>query len=125
MKYFWKNIAFAAAISIVALPAVAQDQPSAAATVPVRTLTIRAKKYAFDPAEITLKKDQPVKLELTSDDVEHSLLVPALGINAIMKKGQTTDVTVTPKETGDFKGKCGKFCGFGHDKMHFMVHVVN
>jgi len=85
---------------------------------------IHAEKYKFLPAEITLKQDQTVKLELTSDDIEHSLEVPGLGINGIMKKGEVTDVIVTPTKTGDYKGKCGKFCGFGHGKMHFLVHVV-
>ena len=106
----------------------AQENASAApaaATNAAPTITIHAKKYEFIPAEITLKKDQTVKLELTSDDVEHSLEVPGLSINSIMKKGEVTDVEITPKKMGDFKGKCGKFCGFGHGKMHFLVHVVN
>lgn len=128
MKSIWKPVLLASALAIVSLPALAQDSGSGSSTssaAPVRTIEIQAKKFEFEPAQITLKKDQPVKLELTSDDVEHSLVVPALGINGVMKKGETTDVMVTPKETGDFKGKCGKFCGIGHGKMHFVVHVVN
>lgn len=127
MKFAWTNIALISAVVLFALPVMAQE--GAAATIPpaaaARTLAIHAKKFAFDPAAITLKKDETVKLELTSDDVEHSLVVPALGIDAVVKKGEMTDVVVTPKETGDFKGKCGKFCGIGHGKMHFVVHVVN
>ena len=96
-----------------------------AAQQPVQTITIHAKKYEFVPAEITIKKGETVKLELTSDDVRHSLEVKALGINGDMQKGKMTDVMVTPEQTGDFKGKCGHFCGMGHDKMHFVVHVVN
>lgn len=126
MKFAWKNIVCASAFSLFVIPVMAQDaaptgKPTAMAE---RTIVIHAKKFDFGPSEITLKKDQPVKLELTSDDVEHSLVVPALGISGIMKKGETTDVMVTPKEAGDFKGKCGKFCGLGHGKMHFVVHVV-
>ncbi|MGA8289761.1 MAG: cupredoxin domain-containing protein, partial [Acidobacteriaceae bacterium] len=99
--------------------------PAPAAATPVRTITIEAKKYEFIPAEVTLKIDQTVKLELTSEDVEHSLEVRGLGINSVMKKGEVTEINVTPTKVGNFKGKCGKFCGFGHGKMHFMVHVVN
>ena len=90
-----------------------------------QTITIHAKKFEFIPAEITLKKGETVKLELTSDDVHHSLLVKGLGINGDMKKGKITEVTITPEETGDFKGECGVFCGMGHKKMRFIVHVVN
>jgi cytochrome c oxidase subunit 2 len=104
----------------------AQKNPAPAATVtPARTITIQAKKYEFIPAEITLKRDETVKLELTSDDVEHSLEVPGLGINSVTKNGEVTEVDVTPIKAGDFRGKCGKFCGLGHGNMHFMVHVVN
>jgi cytochrome c oxidase subunit 2 len=104
----------------------AQENPAPAVAPSAATvITIRAKKYEFIPAEITLKKDQTVKMELISDDVEHSLEVPGLGINSVMKKDEVTDIEVTPTKIGDFKGKCGKFCGFGHGKMHFLVHVVN
>jgi cytochrome c oxidase subunit 2 len=119
-----KRAVLASTLVLVALPALAQDSTPLSPAASVRTIQIQAKKFEFEPAEITLKKDQPVKLELTSDDVEHSLVVPGLGIRGIMKKGKTTDVMVTPKETGDFNGKCGKFCGLGHGKMHFVVHVV-
>ena len=128
MKFVSVKLALIAAIATVGLPLIAQENPApapAATATPARTITIHAKKYEFIPAEITLKKDQTVKIELTSGDVEHSLELPGLGINSVMKKGEVTEVDVTPTEIGDFKGKCGKFCGLGHRKMHFMVHVVN
>ncbi len=128
MKFVSAKLVLVATMALVGWPLIAQENPTtapAASSSTAPTITIHAKKYAFIPAEITLKKDQTVKLELTSDDVEHSLEVPALGINSVMKKGEVTEVEVTPIKTGDFKGKCGKFCGFGHRKMHFMVHVVN
>ena len=125
MKLVSAKLVLAAVMLLVGWPLMAQETPAPAAASAVPAITIHAKKYEFIPAEITLKKDQTVKLELTSDDVEHSLEIPALGINSVMKKGVVTEVEVTPTKLGDFKGKCGKFCGFGHGKMHFMVHVVN
>jgi cytochrome c oxidase subunit II len=128
MKLNWKKFAVIPALALLAFPAIAQNQPAAAspdAATPARVIVIHAKKFEFVPPEITLTKDQTVKLELTSDDVLHSLVVPELKIRGIMKKGQMTDVIVTPTQTGDFKGKCGIFCGPGHGKMRFTVHVVN
>ncbi|MGC1870653.1 MAG: cupredoxin domain-containing protein [Acidobacteriaceae bacterium] len=128
MKLISAKLVLIAATATVGWPLIAQENPApvpAATATPARTITIHAKKYEFVPDEITLKKDQTVKLELTSDDVEHSLEVPGLGINSVMKKGVVTEIDVTPTKIGNFKGKCGKFCGFGHGKMHFMVHVVN
>ncbi|MGC2512219.1 MAG: cupredoxin domain-containing protein [Acidobacteriaceae bacterium] len=127
MKFISAKLVLVAALALVGWPLIAQENPAPAqaAATPVRTITIEAKKYEFIPAEVTLKIDQTVKLELTSEDVEHSLEVRGLGINSVMKKGEVTEINVTPTKVGNFKGKCGKFCGFGHGKMHFMVHVVN
>ncbi|MHB1744662.1 MAG: cupredoxin domain-containing protein [Acidobacteriaceae bacterium] len=125
MKSASAKFALVIAAALGGLPPMAQANPSPVTSAAVTTITIHAKKYEFIPAEITLKKDQTVKLELTSDDVEHSLEVPGLGIDGVMKKSKVTEVEVTPTKTGDFKGKCGKFCGLGHGKMHFVVHVVN
>lgn len=128
MKLAGKYLAFASALALFICPAVAQNTsqsttPDAAA--PARTIMIHAKRYEFVPDEITLQKDQTVKLELTSDDVEHSLVVPGLEIDGKMTKGQVTDVIVTPTKVGDFRGRCGIYCGIDHRKMHFTVHVVN
>lgn len=90
-----------------------------------RTIEVHAKRYAFSPAEITIKKGEPVKLALTSDDVTHSLVIPELNVRELIKKGQTTEVTITPPKEGDFKGKCGHFCGSGHGSMVFTVHVTD
>jgi cytochrome c oxidase subunit 2 len=89
------------------------------------TIEIHAKRYAFIPAEITLKKGRPVKLELVSDDVVHSLVIDGLHLRARMPAGEKVEMTVTPNQAGDFKGKCGVFCGSGHGQMALVVHVVN
>ncbi len=127
MKFAGMKLVVVFMAALVGWPLMAQENTSPASPStarPVRTIVIQAKKYKFIPAEITLQKDQTVRLELTSDDVEHSLEVPGLGINGVMKKSKVTEVEVTPTKVGDFKGKCGKFCGLGHGKMRLIVHVV-
>jgi cytochrome c oxidase subunit 2 len=88
-------------------------------------IEIHAKRFSFTPAEITINKGETVTLALTSDDVSHSLLVEGLHINSPITKGHVTEVKVTPTTTGDFKGRCGRFCGSGHGSMLFVVHVVD
>ncbi len=90
-----------------------------------KTIVIHARKYAFTPNAITLKKDETVKLVLISDDVHHSLAVRGLGIRSDIKPGHPVDVFVTPTTVGDFPGACSFFCGSGHRDMEFMVHVVD
>jgi len=90
-----------------------------------RTIEIHAKQFKFEPSEITIRKGETVKLVLYSDDVPHALAVAGLPIHADMVKGHPSTVLVTPEQTGDFQGKCSKFCGAGHRDMHFVVHVVS
>jgi cytochrome c oxidase subunit 2 len=90
-----------------------------------RTIEVHARRFAFSPSEITIKKGESVKMVLISDDVTHSLVVPDLHINEEVKRGNATRITITPTVGGDFQGKCGHFCGSGHGRMVFIVHVVN
>ena len=87
-------------------------------------IEIHAKRFSFAPAEITIKRGETVTLALTSDDVSHSFLIEGLHINSPITKGHVTEVTVTPTTVGDFKGRCGRFCGSGHGSMLFVIHVV-
>jgi cytochrome c oxidase subunit II len=97
---------------------------SALAQASARRIEIHARRFSFFPAEITIEKGETVTLALTSDDVPHSLLIEGLNINGTMTKGHVTEVTLTPETAGDFKGRCGRFCGSGHGSMLFVVHVV-
>ncbi|HEV2276415.1 MAG TPA: cupredoxin domain-containing protein [Acidobacteriaceae bacterium] len=87
------------------------------------TIVVHAHRFAFVPAEITVKQGEPVTLELISDDVTHLLLVPDLGISQEIAKGHPARVTFTAQKAGDFSGQCGRFCGSGHGSMVFTVHV--
>lgn len=109
--------AFAAALLVVAVPVVPAGSQQ-------RTIEIHAKRFAFAPAEITVKKGETVSLSLISDDVPHSLLIEGLGVNAAIAKGHASQVQIMPTKSGDFAGRCGKFCGSGHGQMRFVVHVT-
>jgi cytochrome c oxidase subunit 2 len=109
-----------AAFAVLGGPAVLHTGSAQAAG---QTIEIHARRYDFSPAEITLKKGETTTIKLFSDDVTHSLVVKELGINKEVSKGHPEEVTVTPDKTGDFRGKCGRFCGSGHGSMALTVHV--
>lgn len=90
----------------------------------IRTIEVHAHRYAFEPSEITVRKGETVQLKLISDDVTHSLLISDLGINEPITKSHPSQVTLTPQSVGDFHGRCGHFCGSGHGRMIFTVHVM-
>jgi len=109
-------------ISALALALVLATAISSAET--VQDIKITASKFQFSPNEITVKKGQPVKLEVLSSDANHGLTIPAFGIRGDAKKGDTATFEFTPKEAGTFQGKCAHFCGKGHGSMIMTVHVV-
>lgn len=85
---------------------------------------ITARRFAFTPAEITVKRGRPVVLTLRSEDVTHGLRLRDLSVNVQVKPGATTEVRFIPDRIGDFTGHCSVFCGSGHGSMEFTVHVV-
>lgn len=96
----------------------------AAGTQSPRVIEVHARRYAFTPSAISVKKGQPVELKLFSDDVAHSLMVKDLGINQVVTRNKPADVTFTPSRAGMFSGKCGRFCGEGHGRMLFTIQVT-
>jgi cytochrome c oxidase subunit II len=87
-------------------------------------IKITAKRFEYNPKEITLKKGVPVVLEFTSLDRLHGFKCAALGVRADIKPGQVTKVPLTPQKVGDFEFHCDNFCGSGHGNMSGMFHVV-
>lgn len=96
----------------------------AQAQIAPQTIVIEAHRFTYSPAEITLKKGQPVVLVLKSLDVAHGLRFRDLNISIKVKAGGTTETQFTPDKTGDFIGHCSTFCGSGHGSMMFKLHVV-
>lgn len=94
----------------------AQDGP--------KTIDVVAKRFAYLPGEITLKKGQPVILNLKSEDVAHGIKFKELNLQAKIDKGGTGQLAFTPTQTGDFVGHCSVFCGSGHGSMTLTLHVV-
>jgi cytochrome c oxidase subunit 2 len=93
----------------------AQDAP--------RRIEITAKRFAFEPGEITLKKGQPVTLVVTSKDVAHGLRFRDLNVELRVSAGGKSEVHFTPQKSGDFVGHCSVFCGSGHGEMMLTLHV--
>lgn len=99
--------------------------PKAQAEAGPRRVAVTAKRFSFEPAEITLKKGEPVDLVLKSLDVPHGLRFRELNVDVKASKGGTAEVHFTPNQTGDFVGHCSVFCGMGHGSMTLKLHVVN
>lgn len=94
----------------------AQDTP--------QRIEITAQRFNYTPNEITLKKDVPVVLVLTSKDVNHGLKFKELNLDLKINKHATIEVPFTPTTVGTFVGQCSVFCGAGHGSMKMTFHVT-
>lgn len=92
-------------------------QESSAAAGGTDTIQMTAKKYEFDPAEITVKQGQHVKLVITAIDRDHGFKLDAYNVDQRLKKGVATPVEFTADKTGTFPFECSVVCGLGHKRM--------
>jgi cytochrome c oxidase subunit 2 len=106
-----KPVSAALAIVLVAAAAL-----RAAAAEP-RVVRIVAKRFSYTPSEITLKKGEPVVLELVSEDRVHGFKLPAFKIRSDVRPNEVTRIPFTPDNAGTFTFACDVFCGDGHDDM--------
>lgn len=114
---------FAQLFFLLLVFAVALSPQSVRAQAPQR-IEITAKRFAFAPADITVKKGQPVVLVLKSLDVAHGIRFRELNVAVRVKAGGTAEVQFTPTQAGNFVGHCYVFCGSGHGSMSITLHVV-
>ncbi len=88
-----------------------------------QVIRITAKRFVYDPEELTLKKGVPVVLEFTSLDVLHGFNCPDLGIRSDIPPNKTTTLRFVPQKTGTFPFHCDNFCGSGHEGMSGSITV--
>lgn len=84
-----------------------------------------AKKYAFTPATIMVKRGERVQLIITALDREHGFKLAAFHVNQKLAKGVPTTVEFTADKAGTFAFECSVFCGLGHHRMKGKLIVEN
>jgi cytochrome c oxidase subunit II len=89
-----------------------------------QVIRITARKFAFLPGEITLKRGVPVVLEFVTADVVMGFSAPDFKVRADIIPGEVARVRLVPQQTGTFEYLCDIFCGDGHEGMSGKIHVV-
>jgi cytochrome c oxidase subunit II len=82
-----------------------------------KVVKLTAKKFEYSPSEITVKKGEPVVLEISSEDVKHGFNLPNFGVRLDVKPGAVNRVRFIPDKAGRFTFHCDVFCGDGHEDM--------
>ena len=72
--------------------------------------------------EIRIPAGRPVYLGLTSQDVIHSLWIPALNGKMDTVPGRVTGLRLQADKPGVYRGQCAEYCGAQHARM--ALHVV-
>jgi cytochrome c oxidase subunit II len=71
--------------------------------------------------DIHIPAGQPVRVVLSSIDVNHSFWVPQLTAKTDLIPGHTTSMWIQADRPGTYRGQCAEFCGLQHANMIFFV----
>lgn len=74
--------------------------------------------------ELVVPLNQPVKLDLISQDVLHSLYIPAFRIKEDLVPGKDNYMWFIPQELGEYDILCAEYCGERHSYMLSKVRVL-
>ena len=118
-----RKAAFASLLSLALIALMVSSGANRAHADDIPVVEITAKRFAFTPDKITLKKGQTVKLRLHSEDVTHGFFLRPLKLDEEIPAGQTIEVTVTPQTAGTFMTICDHFCGANHGNMTMTIVV--
>jgi len=75
--------------------------------------------------EIVVPVNTPVKLNITSADVIHSLFIPSFRVKVDAVRGIQTYAWFISEKEGEYFFQCTEFCGTGHSDMTGVVRVVS
>lgn len=94
-------------------------------------IQVVAKKWAWSfiypnghiEADLHVPIDRPIRLVMTSDDVIHSLYVPAFRVKMDIVPGRYNKTWFLPREVGEYQLFCAEYCGTQHSTMLAKVVV--
>ena len=75
--------------------------------------------------DLILPVNTPVKINLVSLDVIHSLYIPAFRIKSDMIPGREKSMWFIPETTGQYDLYCAEYCGLRHSYMNAKVKVLS
>jgi len=77
-----------------------------------------------DSKHLVIPVGRPVVLKLTSQDVIHSLFVPAFRAKKDCVPGRVNTMWFTAEKPGEYNLFCTEYCGQGHSQMNVVVRAL-
>jgi cytochrome c oxidase subunit 2 len=105
-------------VSVIAVGVITAAARTVRAAQSVHEVSVVAKNFAFEPAEIQVVAGEPVRLFVRSADTVHGFAIPALKIDLQVPRGGDPVVAefIAPP-AGRYEVACSEFCGRGHGQM--------
>ena len=75
--------------------------------------------------ELAFPADRPLTIEITSDTVMNSLMIPALGGQIYAMAGMRSELNLIADGPGTFNGRNTMYSGDGFSDQHFKAHAMN
>ena len=85
-------------------------------------INILAKRFVYNPSEITVQKGQLVTIRMESLDVTHGLYIDGYGIDIKARPGIIGKATFLADKPGRFTFRCSETCGEFHP---YMIGYLN
>ncbi len=123
-------------VTIVTIHEVASDEPNPDVTIDVEGYqwgwrftyvdegVVVDSRASGDP-ELVMPAPARIRFVVHSDDVIHSLWIPAFRFKRDLIPGTPTSFTVDTDALGEFPGKCAEYCGLLHSQMTFTARTVD
>jgi len=74
--------------------------------------------------ELVVPQGRPIKLNITAEDVNHSLFIPAFRIKMDAVPGLDSYTWFFADEIGQYDVLCAEYCGIAHSEMIAVLRIV-
>ncbi len=88
-------------------------------------IQVTAQRFQFTPSRIEVKQGTRLILKIASLDGRHGFNIIGTPINVVIPGKDNKEVTVVFKadKPGEYRFKCSKVCGTGHNEMNGVIVV--
>lgn len=101
------------------------ESGSAAQKAEPRVVEVVARRFAFEPSQIEVAVNEPVRLLVRSGDGVHGFEIKKFKVKKeIPRGGEAVVINFTPNAVGQYPIMCSEYCGDQHDDMKGMLVVV-
>lgn len=112
-----RRLAIALATAGLLLVAVIAPLPIGSAAPQARTVSVRARQFAYEPGTIHVNRGDTVTINLESMDAVHGLFIDSYDVNINAEPGRSAQATFVASRPGAFRLRCSVSCGALHPFM--------